>query len=283
MIILAFTAYVVINMLLAPSRSLYANPPPSPSGEPASIAVINTLHLPIILRSYDPTRPRMLSPLPGAEVGTLIPEFEFDFGGPHPESAAGVLEFSTNPDPGRPGVYATFWLGSSRYNIRPITNLLPASIYYWRVGLIYDYDYSSPDWTEQITFTTPSNGVILPAPALSAPISGSVATTNSLVLEWTPVVGAVEYQVIVSRLSMNQGWIATTSDANLVVGDSWLASELIPGNRYEWYVSARNDYAWSAYSDVRQFVVAPAVTSAGGERAFRNHTFVLPGGWLWAK
>lgn len=101
------------------------------------------------------------------------------------------------------------------------------------------------------------------------------------VLEWTPIAGAVECQVVVSDLDLSQGWIATTSDAYLTVKDNWLGSSLVPGNRYEWFVSVRNDYAWSEYSEAQRFVIAPTAANARGNLLTQN--LVIPSLVTWRR
>jgi hypothetical protein len=50
---------------------------------------------------------------------------------------------------------------------------------------------SSQAWS----LTTGSGGVRLPSPTLISPPNGAVLNTNTPMLEWSPVSGAINYQV----------------------------------------------------------------------------------------
>jgi hypothetical protein len=254
---------VVLLLLLFSITPVHADSAMSFDSAPTSTLVVtntDSVMLPVVMNNYDPTKPRMISPAPGAQLGTLAPKFEFDMGWDHATNAAGVMGYSTNPDFATPEIGATFPLSPAVRTVHFFTNLTPNTIYYWSVGLVYNYDYDNAEWIEPISFTTPANGVILPAPSLLAPISGSVAALNNLVLQWTPVTGATEYSFVIRNLNKGEGYIDIVTDTQVALATTRLSQYLTPGDRYSWRVKARNEYAWSDTSETWEFVLLPGLT-----------------------
>lgn len=256
---------MVVLCLLAPHSALRAAAPDAAT-QPA------TLYLPAITASPDPTLPRPLAPANGAQVDSLIPVFRYA-GGQMTAPAGGVLDFGVDPDPARTGWLWSFPLENAGEGfIRPIQNLMPATTYYWRVGVVDDFDYSRPPrWSEQLSFTTPApgSGDILPAPPLLSPINGTVVTLDLAILRWEADPGAADYTVYVAKADepfMRTMLPATTNQLPLA-GMEWLFS---PGVTYEWHVKARNDYAWSPQSSFWHFTVAPGRVSSSGSPAVRE-------------
>ncbi len=77
------------------------------------------------------------------------------------------------------------------------TNLDPATTYYWKVWLRCG-EIESPH-SEVWSFTTGSDGTILPAPTLLSPADGSEIWSDDLPvkLQWSEVTGAAEYEVTI--------------------------------------------------------------------------------------
>lgn len=258
---------LLFEALSVTPRRAYAGEFVYQGAQTASLAMTETtvIHLPFVMRGHDPSQPRMLSPLPDAQVDTLIPLFEF-YMGIQPPDTFGVLDYSTNPDPDRSGVVATFRIGDDPFwKIRGWRNLEAQSTYYWRIGILTEFDYENVDWSEQITFTTPASGsgIIPLSPSLRSPISGSIVMIESLVFEWEATPGAVEYNLLLEDIDADQRWGVVTTATQYVVAGSWLESSLVPGNRYTWSVIARNDYAWSAASPAWGIRVATDLTHRG--------------------
>lgn len=227
--------------------------------------------LPAVMNHFDPTKPRMISPMPGAQLDTLAPEFEFDMGWNHAANASGIVGYSTNPVFVDPDIGATFPLSPSVRTVHLFVNLTPNTVYYWSVGLVYNYDYDNAEWTDPISFTTPANGVILPAPSLLAPITGSLAALDTLVLQWSPVAGAAEYSFVIRNLNRNEGYIDIVTDTQVAPANTWIGQQLTPGHRYSWRVKARNEYAWSDTSETWEFVLIPDLINAA-------ETVLIPAG-----
>lgn len=255
-----FPAIVMLLVLsLSPADVQATSVMPQPYSQ-ATPFLTNTVYLPLVMRNYDPTLPRLISPQSGAKLDTLIPLFVFD-AGTQPPNTAGVLDFSTNPDPNRTGWQASFRLASGAHlELLAWDNLQPNTTYYWRVGVIYNFNYSQPPrWTEQYSFTTaPAGGVILPAPTLISPISGTVVAANNVVLQWASVSGAVEYDITVHDMDRDWWYGFSSATTQLTVTSSSL---IVPGNHYEWAVTARNNYAWGAESEWWRFNVAASASS----------------------
>ncbi len=227
--------------------------------QPTSLA--QRVFLPIVMQNYEPTLPRLIAPEDGAVLDTLIPVFVFE-ADTLPPDTGGVLDFGTDPDPNRPtNWWASFGFQSGqRWEMRAWFNLQPSTTYYWRVGLVYDYNYTVPPrWSSQFSFTTgPAGGPTPSAPSLVSPSNGSVVAANNVVLEWAPTAQAVEYQIYVHDLVRDWWYGYSTSSTQVNISGSGIIQ---PGNDYEWYVEARTDYAWGSQSATWRFDVAPSESS----------------------
>ena len=120
-------------------------------------------------------------------------------------------------------------------------NLDPDTTYYWKVWLTCG-EIESPH-SELWSFTTGSDGNILPAPTLLSPASGSEIWSKDLPvrLDWEAVAGADEYDVVLLRYDFGE-WIVnywTTVTATEFV----IPFSLYTNTSYKWYVQPINDYA----------------------------------------
>lgn len=192
------------------------------------------IYLPIILKNWGGCTavPTLIGPPNGSRLNTLAPLFEWDSGDvPNATRLRGqiardsafaqvVLSFSASPR----GV------GQQRFS----TNFDPATTYYWRTHLMCG-DLQGP-YSPVWSFTTGSGGTIPPAPALTAPISGTLVASTTVTLQWAPVGGALEYLVrwrTVGEAGYSYAWIGAQS----------IVLRLSPNTTYEWWVSARSEYA----------------------------------------
>jgi hypothetical protein len=147
-------------------------------------------------------------------------------------------------------------------------NLEPSTVYYWRVGAVYNDDYANADWSEEWTFTTgAAGGTILPAPVLLSPANNSTITTSYITFIWQPVAGAIEYSVTLHALDKDR-WLGfgNTPNSQLEIKISDFVGSY--GYNYEWTVEARNDYAWSSASESWKFTYSGSPTLP--------NTFFLP-------
>lgn len=198
------------------------------------------------------TAPVLLSPAPGATLSTLIPLFEWDSGN---NPNATMLELEVFRDPELiDRVYGMRSAGRARgrQSFRINANLAPATTYYWRTYLMCG-DVQGP-YAEVRSFTTGSGGEILPGPTLLAPDSGVTLPGVTVTLRWSQVTGAAAYQVHYTVGDwQHYGRVLPDTETTLT------SPPLTAHTTYEWWVEARNDYAWGNESAHRQFT-----TGAGG-------------------
>ncbi|HQE93470.1 MAG TPA: fibronectin type III domain-containing protein [Anaerolineae bacterium] len=229
-----------------------------------------TSYLPAVFKGYGAcsTIPTLMSPANGSSLSTLIPLFQWDSGN-DPNATQLRLQVAKDPDFTQ-GVWS-LWHGSGTGvgEFRFSRNLDPARAYYWRAWLLCG-DTAGP-YSDVWSFTTGSGGTILPAPTLVAPPNGSAVPTTTVTLQWSPVGGAVEYLVRwreVGQGGYNSDWVAETQTT---IG--WLSAN----TTYEWWVSARNDYAIGADSETWQFTT-PAGSSSVSLQDLNCCSFVIEGG-----
>lgn len=209
-----------------------------------------------------------VSPADGAVLDTLIPTLTYRSVGSY-ANATMCVAFDVNPHPTWCSIFTSY--DPARTDSALLwTNLLPSTTYYWRVATIFDM--STPDrlWSEERSFrTAPTGGVLLPAPNLVSPTNGGAITLNQAILNWSAVTGAVEYGIYVSEQGVSGDLVYFQNSNNPldVSGDSHF---LVPGHTYQWYVVARNDYAWGAPSSTWSFTItASSATQALGHFGFR--------------
>ena len=217
-----------------------------------------TEYLPAIIKSYVypascSTAPTLLNPSNGSNLDTLIPQFQWDSG-----NNPNVTEFYMDiwVDPG-----LTDWV----YGLRCSTPTCQTGVYQWRVNKNFDpattlfwqaYLMCGNDrgpYSEAWSFTTGSGGTILPGPGLSSPADGGILAGTLVIMQWSSVSGAMEYQVRYS----GGGWDRGT----IVPGTQVMISSLEPNTTYEWWVQARNDYAWGSESPHWHFTTGASGSS----------------------
>jgi hypothetical protein len=214
-----------------------------------------TVYLPLTAHNYvsEQVKAHLASPQDGAVLDTLLPVFTWDTG-TQPADTLGCLALATTPNPtGCHMSYLMDYYGSHMERVMWY-NLQPDTIYYWRVGVIYNYDYDHPIWSDEWSFTTGSaGGPLLPAPLLQSPSNNSTISNPNLTLTWQPVAGALEYSVTIHGLDANR-WYGSSgiSDTQKMINLDDLI-QMGYGNKFEWYVQTRNDYAWSDSSQPWKF------------------------------
>lgn len=156
------------------------------------------------------------------------------------------------------------------------SNLNPNTVYYWRARLRCQAgQFQNGPLSPVYSFTTGSDGVLLPAPVLLTPLNGSIVATGTVVLAWQPVEGAIEYKV---------SWDAGLSGSGRVITETQLAiSAPALGVDYAWRVSARNDYAFGALSDSWVFstTAAPKPTPIPSNVVYEMQQGTYLGGHDW--
>jgi hypothetical protein len=203
-----------------------------------------TTYLPVVFRGhlYCATLPTLISPADGDNVDTLIPLFTWDSGN-DPDATDLYLEIWRDAQ-------LTHWVTGLKSGARTRgihqwrinLNLDSATTHRWRAFLMCGS--TQGPYSELWSFTTGSGGTVLPAPNLLSPANGSLLPGpgpggTEVTLKWSSVSGAVEYQVTYLK-----GWFLRTT----VVTGTEAMLRLGLDTAYEWWVQARNDYAWSAES-----------------------------------
>jgi len=220
----------------------YPRPNPTPTGTPAPTPT--PAPWPTARPEDCAHAPTLIAPANGALLNTLIPELECDPGGVVPDRVSMSISQDEAPHMG----FGYLWTRPQRRTAWRIgENLEPAQTYHWDGYAVCGPVHSplTPRWS----FTTGSGGIILPAPALTTPISGTVLVGRQVTLQWSAVPGAVEYQLLWTPLPI-LSYVASRTRGTSVTLQSW---NLAPHSTYEWSVQARNDYAWGDESERRRF------------------------------
>lgn len=237
----AFKAFVAclltLVLILGPSAAAIADTPE------------NFVYLPLILTPPGScgSAPTLISPTNGSSSQPLIPTFKWENG-----DVTGVTEVtlfvSLHEDdyPDHWEHYVTSYNSYFEEEQYYIGNLTPDTTYYWQVWLKCG-EVESPH-SEVWSFTTGSDGLILPAPTLISPADGAEIWSHMLpiILDWLPVEGATKYKVILSRWDSGMWLISytrTVTDSQFLIPISLFANTY-----YRWTIQPMNDYAISPSS-----------------------------------
>lgn len=219
-------------------------------------------YLPVIINvgTNESTGPLLISPDDSAVLETLIPTFTWDNGQQPPSESATIgicLAFGTRQDELDGCASSGLWRSGVVQRVAWF-NLEPDTVYFWRVGFIFDWNYDDIHWSETRRFTTgPVGGVILPPPTLNSPADGSAVPQDEIVLIWSEVVGAVRYNVSIRNTDTGRGYGWGEYEGTRLNLSSMAFWVIKPGDNYEWSVVVRNDYAWSDESASWSFSVLP--------------------------
>jgi len=135
-----------------------------------------------------------------------------------------------------------------------LTDLAPATTYYWRVRAIQP---ARSPWSKVRSFTTcmvPGTPVLLPG----APAVGAQDISLSPVFQWKAVLGATGYELLVdTTVEFNNPVIDRTGNAALQV-NFWECDVMLnPATTYYWKFRALGDNTFSEWSAVGAFKTAP--------------------------
>jgi len=229
---------VFLATLVAPLRS-----------NPAVLAASHRIYLPVLIRPSSPPlpectlAPQLIAPADGSSLHTLLPRFEWD-SGDDPSATEFRLQvcFDRACTDFEYRARSSGW-AHGRWEHQPVLNLQPATTFYWRTCLTCGEVQGpySPVWS----FTTGSGGEILPGPHLISPADGSALPGREVNVEWSALPGAEEYQ-----LNYTDGELHA---ATFTTDVCWVLDDLQADTEYEWWVVARNDYAWGEESEHRTF------------------------------
>jgi hypothetical protein len=222
-----------------------------------------TIYLPVMFKGFEEcsTTPTLISPTNGSSLNTLIPLFQWDSGN-NPNADNLHMEVSRNS--GFTQIFSSLYYNSAQGagDFRFSDNFNPAATIYWRAFLICG-DTQGP-YSEVWSFTTGSGGTLLPAPALVAPANGNAVPAITVTLRWSPVSGAVEY--VVHWRTLGQGGYSYESVTDTQTTLTWLG----PNPTYEWWVSARNNFAIGADSEKWQFTTPGGSSSVSTQNLNRS-------------
>jgi len=183
---------------------------------------------------------RLSSPENGVTLNSLIPTLIYDTASDVGCKSANIY-LGTVPHSSTFGGWSIVACRCSD-KIVSWSNRIPSTTYYWQVEINGENYGLSDEWS----FTTGSNGVILPAPVMISP-KNDIYVSGEVIAEWQPVNGALQFQVNV-RKEDGSGIAMITSDTTANITD-WID----PGYHYEWFVQARNSYAWGTESVHEKF------------------------------
>lgn len=192
------------------------------------------------------TIPTLITPMNGSHISSIAPLFQWNI---HSDPAATFVMMDVSTDAGF-SVVVTNVSSTQKAGIvtfRFPDNFESATTYYWRSRLVCGGEYGP--YSDVRSFTTGSGGVILPAPSLVGPPDGATVLLGSasIILDWSPVSGAVEYQI-------------RRRDAGSLGGNRYdrtgtyqILSYLDVNTTHEWWVRARNNYGYGTESVTRKF------------------------------
>jgi hypothetical protein len=134
----------------------------------------------------------------------------------------------------------------------PYWNLNAGTAFWWQACLYCGETLGGCPQTR--SFKTGSNGQILLPPSLLQPANGTHMGQPAVNTSWTTVAGAIEYQSFFYWPDGNQ--------ESTGPGTQNTVSNLPPGVGVNWWVQARNDYAWSADSAHWTFTTSSGALSS---------------------
>jgi hypothetical protein len=117
--------------------------------------------------------------------------------------------------------------------------------YYWRVRARNSVGWGG--WSEIWDFTT---ACPLPSvPVLASPSDGATNVSIPVLLDWSDVAQANQYQL---QVALSQSFSSPVIDVSRA-GSSYNASTLQYDRTYYWHVRARNDCGWGSWSAICSF------------------------------
>jgi hypothetical protein len=219
--------------------------------------VHHVIHLPVVVYPcfHCCDGPVLLSPPNGGNLDTLAPLFRWDNGAnPTGETVRGEVARDPGFAPGDMAAGMSFPVTPGEQEFRCRTNFDPDTVLYWRFFFVCSGGAQGP-YSEVWSFTTGSGGTYPQAPELTAPEDGSTVSSDPVILQWVEVDGSLEY-LVHWRKAGQMGFFSTFTE----VPQAELGG-LDPGTTYEWWVRARNGYAYGYDSEMWQFTIPAEAAS----------------------
>ncbi|MDD5370266.1 MAG: hypothetical protein PHQ40_14380 [Anaerolineaceae bacterium] len=186
------------------------------------------------------------TPVAGVNTYVLEVATESTFSTMEPEKSERGYQFAI-PDP---SVSSFEWIDSLSQNF------LPETIYYWRVTPKCNAVLGIP--SQVFRFTTPANGIVLPAPTLDKPADQSHTLATGITFTWQAVSDASTYQIrfyhYLSDATSDSSYLSK-ADGNVmdIRQPSDYISEFPADMTFYWRVGAVNSYAVGELSPVFAF------------------------------
>jgi photosystem II stability/assembly factor-like uncharacterized protein len=134
----------------------------------------------------------------------------------------------------------------------------PATTYHWRVRA------SSPvlsPWSEKRSFTTVMDTVLVTLRPES-PVPGATGVSVSPVFQWTAVVGAEAYELLVATDAVMENPVIARMDENALAGNAWQCDVTLDfATTYYWKVRAISSVTSSVWSTMGIFTTEDAPLS----------------------
>ena len=216
-------------------------------GSASQVAQVSSqVYLPLVANGAEAcaVTPTLIAPANGSQLNTLLPVFQWDI---RSDPTTTRVRLEVTRDSAFLDIQSSYVLTQKQgtFEQRARSNLRPATTYYWRVILECGAGRGT---SETRSITTGSGGRAAPAPILTAPSNGRTVTSGTVTFTWQPVSGASEYKL---------RWQAVGSrDDSYIITASTEGQVTLANGTYEWWVEARNEYAWGADSEHRTLTVA---------------------------
>jgi hypothetical protein len=240
-VIIAVAAVVLVasSVTAQPSAAIPTGPLPLNTDNIwYTSAITRHVYLPLIALPPCSRAPTLISPTNGSLLTTLVPTLVYRRGtAPVTQT---IIYIADNSNFNSSIVYGTSGGSLGPFSLKLFDNLQPATKHYWHVRDQCGATYSP--YSDVFTFTTGSGGVVLPAPTLKSPVSGTVGLIKPVTLTWYSVAGAAGYQIHYGRVGSGGYTLVETG------GTSYVLNFVSANSTYEWWVVAYNSYAYGAAS-----------------------------------
>jgi hypothetical protein len=220
--------------------------------------------------------PVLVWPTAGQTIATLLPTLRFAPYTPTTQYSYVVVSLDDNKWFAYADEYTVSSTSSSPHDLEVFHNLTAGRTYYWR--LRENCGSKNSAWSQTETFRTPASGTLPARPTLLTPAQDSVGHGASVTFTWQAVTRATGYQFTITKVGTT---LRRLRDA---AGPTYTFSGLEPNAQYEWWVTARNAYAYGPESThwrfrTGAFAAEPELSARDGVMAIAPDGMVSEGGY----